>query len=254
VQGRSVYRVLQILVWISRLLCSIMVSILWFYPDHEALLWLSNNKTFFLMMALIEILSLTGSAIVLRIYQPPAVRLVDTSTHKSDEDRSGTPGPRSAILPAAVPENDLLAALSLSSKPVILSPHKPVFGQSSLKGSSPAINEEFNNEDMDWIPTNPASSSAFAGKAKLATETGTWLSPQRFFAPEKTTGLEGLLECAKIRDDPMVVDSPDARLRSSQEMLMQHVWQWRVTYVILAALVVSFLFAKEMPWSSQTKS
>lgn len=208
--------------------------------------------------------SLSGSAAVLRIHQPPSIRLVDTSTHKIDNFRSGTPASRSVTphpapplnLPAGVPENDLLATLSLSSKPIIINPHKPVFGHPSLKASSP-IKQETNSEDMDWTPTNPVSSSAFAGKVNLATETENWLRPQRFFAPEKTTGLEGLLECAQIQDDPMVVDPPDSRLRSSKiwPMLIQHLRRWCVSYILgVAAIVVSFLFSEKMPWSWPTKS
>jgi hypothetical protein len=199
--------------------------------------------------------SLTGSAVALRIHQPPAVRLVDTSAHKF---RSGTPAPRSATplhalkIPTAVPENDLLATLSLSSKPVIISTPKPVFGHPSLKGSSLVTKQDSNSEDMDWTPSNPVSSSA------LPLENENWLRPQRFFAPEKTTGLEGLLECAQIQDDPMVVDAPDSRLRSSNKiwpLLIQHLKKWHVTYFLsLGALVVSFLLANKMSWSWRTKS
>ena len=49
-------KVLQILVWISRLLCSTILSILWFYPDHEALLRLSSNKIIFQLMSFVELL------------------------------------------------------------------------------------------------------------------------------------------------------------------------------------------------------
>lgn len=153
-------------------------------------------------------------------------------------------------------ENDLLASLSLSSKPVILNPHNPVFGRPSLKGSSPVLKEETGGEDMDWVPTNPV--SAFAGLAKFTSETEDLLRPQRFFAPEKTTGLEGMLECARIQDDLMVVDAPYTTQPWSNERLptsMRHLWEWRVTFVFsLAAFVVSFIFAQQMTWSWQTKS
>jgi hypothetical protein len=154
-----------------------------------------------------------------------------------------------------VSENDPLAALSLSSNPVIISPNKPIFGHPSLKGPFPVIKEEIHSEDMDWTPT---STSASSGGAELATETENWLRPQRFFAPEKPTGLEGLLESARIQDHSMVIDAPDRKQRSSKEiglLLMQHLRRWGVTYMLSsAAFVVGLLFAQEISWSWLTKS
>ena len=178
---------------------------------------------------------------------------MDTTIHKFDKFRSGTPAPRSDTPPAAA--NDLLATLSLSSNPV--TSHKPVFGHPSLKGSSPAGKQEMDGEDMDWTPTT---TSAFTTNAKLAMETDNWLRPQRFFAPEKPTGLEGLLEGARIQDDLMVVDTPTERLHLRNKicsMLMKHLWHWGATYLLsLAGLLASFLVVKKMPssWSWLTKS
>ena len=111
---------------------------------------------------------------------------------------------------------------------------------------------------MDWTPTDPGLSSAFSGYIKLSTETEDLLRPQRFFAPEKSTGLEGLLECAQIQDDLMVIDAPYTRQPWSNERLlivMRHIRERRVAYVFsLAAFIVSFIFAKKISWSWQTKS
>ena len=99
--------------------------------------------------------------------------------------------------------------------------------------------QEINSEDMDWTPTSPVSSFT------LTPENENWLRPQRFFAPEKTTGLEGLLECAQIQDDPMVVDAAD-----SGNKIWVHLRKWRATYFLsLAVLVFSSLLSRKMSWS-----
>lgn len=52
-----------------------------------------------------------------------------------------------------------------------------------------------------------------------------WLRPQRFFAPEKPTGLEGLLQQTKlVDDDAMMVDGQPSRHTT---------WNWRIWIPIL---------------------
>jgi len=48
---------------------------------------------------------------------------------------------------------------------------------------------------MDWTPTN-----ASPVKVKNAGDDGDWLRPQRFFPPERPTGLESLFANTKLDD------------------------------------------------------
>lgn len=156
------------------------------------------------------------SYFVLRIQQPPLIRLVDTQAHNFAKSRSGTPMPDSRGTTPIAPkfpssssiEVETLHALSLSSKPVITQP-KPVFGLPSLHGASqphtpPARDPIPHDDEMDWTPTNPASATTFGKQQTVAFDNDdNWLRPQRFFAPEKPTGLEGLFESTRIQDEPM---------------------------------------------------
>jgi len=194
-----------------------------------------------------------GSAYILRIQQPPAIRLVDTSAHRFDKSRSGTPAPRSntprastpvaSKFPTMLPEHDILSSLSLSSNPVISNP-RPVFGLPSLNGSKPSTRaqKEPNEDEMDWTPTNPESSTPTFGKRPATSDSENWLRPQKFFAPEKPTGLEGLLESARIQDEPM----PYIQLDGAQSsVLTNHLRKWGSLYILILALVASTL-----KWSS----
>lgn len=127
----------------------------------------------------------------------------------------------------------MLALLSLSPKPIIAHAN-PVFGVPSLHGSTP-VNIASNGDAMDWAPTTSGDAS---GKADNDVS---WLRPQRFFVPEKPTGLEGLLESAKIQEDPMDLDSRvTARqgLRNFQA-LTSHLWKWGPFYILFIGALVS---------------
>ncbi|KAG5220125.1 Integral inner nuclear membrane protein [Salix suchowensis] len=173
----------------------------------------------------------------------PTIRLVDSKAHlhptasfSDSRSRSSTPFPipsfggrsssqasaRSTPTPA---DSDLLASLSLSSKPVI-TPTNPIFGLPSLLSSTSGATSQKDAHDvdamedddfyakddmaMDWTPIHPSHThqsdsraSRYKDKQKAAVDDddGSWLRPQRFFAPEKPTGLEGLFERAKLVDD-----------------------------------------------------
>jgi len=182
---------------------------------------------------------------VLGIQQPPSIRLVDTHSHKFDKSRSGTPMSDNQTLTPTVPkfpaitEHDALLSLSLSSNPVITRVN-PVFGLPSLPGSgTPPIvaKEEPNSDEMDWIPTNPAPNKR--------SDDNNWLRPQRFFAPEKPTGLEGLFESARIQDEPMPFHGNDQRQIRSHVL----VWKWGPVYILFFALLVASV-AYAMKWTA----
>lgn len=171
---------------------------------------------------------------VLRLQQPPAIRLIDTNTHKHPSrsttpyslTRASTPALGSTLTAA---EPDLLASLTLSSKPVI-TPTNPVFGLPSLISSVPQPSVEGeDNDEMDWTPTDPLSASASSGSREKFTQQedgGSWLRPQRFFAPEHPTGLEGLFERTKLVDDP----SGDRFTLSVTSRASAHIWNWWWVY------------------------
>ena len=189
--------------------------------------------------------TIIASFLVLRTLQPPVIRLVDTHTHKPDSSRSTTPNlgsrsntPTAPVFPTSS-EHDVLASLSLSSKPIIA----PVFGVPSLHGTT-LMNNASNDDEMDWTPTTSGDAS---GKAD---NDASWLRPQRFFVPEKPTGLEGLLESAKI-EDPMDLD-PQVTARQNVgyfHTLRNHLWIWGPFYTLSTGILVSTL-TFILQWSS----
>ena len=57
---------------------------------------------------------------------------------------------------------------------------------------------------MDWTPTS-------GGPKPQPPSESFWLRPQRFFAPENPTGLEGLLERTGLGDDVAMRDATESR-------------------------------------------
>jgi hypothetical protein len=178
-----------------------------------------------------------ASFLVLRTLQPPAIRLVDSQTHRLNSSHSTTPNigsrsntPTTTIFPT-LPEHDVLASLSLSSKPIIAHVN-PVFGVPSLHGSTP-VNDPSNDDEMDWTPTS--------GDASGRAGSDAWLKPQRFFVPEKPTGLEGLLESAKIQEDLMDLDPQVTAKQSLRNFhaLTNHLWKWGSLYILFIGILVS---------------
>lgn len=241
-QGKRTYNILQITAWAIRLGWSIFLSIRWFWPQYEL------NRKSLLTNFSFELINMLISWYVLDIQHPPSIRLVDTQSHKFDKSRSGTPmsdgqtlTPTVAKFPA-ISEHDALLSLSLSSNPVITRVN-PIFGLPSLPGpTTPSIvtREESNSDEMDWTPTNPA-------PIKRESENDNdWLRPQRFFAPEKPTGLEGLFESARIQDEPMPFHGNDQRRTSS----LDQTWKWGPLYILFFALLVATVMYT-MKWTAQ---
>lgn len=160
---------------------------------------------------------------ILRLRQPPAIRLIDTTTHKSDQSRSRSQTPIPASLASSAPEPDLLAGLSFSSRP-IMAPKAPVFGLPSLLSSlTPQADQHHEADEMDVdTPTDP--------KGKTKASDTLWLRPQRFFAPEAPTGLEGLFERTKIVDDVTMVDATSAPGSRPAGTPRPRLWNWWWVY------------------------
>lgn len=180
---------------------------------------------------------------IIRLQHPPAIRLLDSNAHLA-LSRSATPQVQSRSTTPSVPnfsapvEPDILAALSLSSKPII-TPTKPVFGLPSLLSSTPLTlaNTDRDSDEMDWTPANGIDSK---GKQKEAvSDDASWLRPQRFFAPEKPTGLEGLFERTKIDDDAMSVDGAT---QLSLGAWLNWNWLWLICALILVPLAAALAY------------
>ncbi|KAF8167742.1 Ima1 N-terminal domain-containing protein [Crassisporium funariophilum] len=255
IHGKRTYNSFQMLAWTSRLVSSIITSLRWFRPDLKLLVDPAQRYIYLFTMLVMEIITIIASCLVLRVQQPPAIRLVDTHSHKFTMSRSATPTPsfRSSTPAIAgvssLPEHDVLASLSLSSMPIIAH-NKPVFGVPSLHGSTPAKSgrEQPNDDEMDWTPTNPESSS---GRRVPESDTS-WLRPQRFFAPEEPTGLEGLFQSARIQEEPMQVRQKGSRSNAAFQAVSHHLWKWGPLYTLFVALLVISL-TYILQWSGLIK-
>jgi len=220
VRGKNRYIEMQMTAWFSRLVTSSLLALAWRRPDWDySISSPSSSRIYFAFCLFVEVATFTVSCMVIRLDQPPAVRLLNTNSHKSSLSRSATPhiSTREStpalglVRPSNHPDQDLLPALSLSSKP-ILTPANPVFGLPSLLSAVPSssASREIDADAMDWTPTD----SSCSGKPRTRQEPddGSWLRPQRFFAPEKPTGLERLFERTLLVDDtPMVIDEGKGR-------------------------------------------
>lgn len=77
-------------------------------------------------------------------------------------------------------------------------------------GEDTEIEEDYDDENaMDWTPTGPRAATASAAASRRrknkTSDENVWLRPQRFFAPEKPTGLEGLFARTRLDDDTMMM-------------------------------------------------
>ncbi|KAF9455088.1 hypothetical protein P691DRAFT_792180 [Macrolepiota fuliginosa MF-IS2] len=252
--GKKEYIVLQMINWSTRLLTSILFWLRWrdSKNDHFELYDPSSQlaRIYFSTITAIEVI-------------PPTVRLIDTHTHHFTPSRSNTPYPPSSGSRGATPapalsqpkdslqttsEPDLLAALTLSSKPVI-TPKNPVFGLPSLLSNPPPAQENQDDdvdEDenaMDWTPTDPRIVASRKRKNNTKhTDDNVWLRPQKFFAPEKPTGLESLFARTRLDDDAMMVDGQEEEPTTGGSMsakLAGHFkrWWWIYSTVIVPVVV-----------------
>lgn len=191
-----------------------------------------------LSLSIPPVQTFTVSCWVIRTHQPPTVRLIETDTHKSFRSSSVRPdGTARPITPAPRPsstEPDFLATLSLSSKPII-SPVNPVFGLPSLPLSQPSITP-VDEDAMDWIPSHASSQHSQAQQA----DNNLWLRPQRFFAPEKPTGLEGLFERALLVNDEPQAEIPPSR--TTHSVMTRHLSTWWWVYLLSLAPVCGVLY------------
>ncbi|KAH6916884.1 Ima1 N-terminal domain-containing protein [Coprinopsis sp. MPI-PUGE-AT-0042] len=265
IQGKRNYIICQMVTWASRLAFSI--SILLQQRGITLLPILAKQPFLYLSFALcIELLALLAYPLFMRVQHPPPIRLIDTHSHLSNlsNTRSNTPATsssqNSSPITTSVPklgEHDLLASLSLSSKPVLTPPPSktskpnPIFGMPSFGSSTslratappslePRVKREEDEDAMDWSPTSEEPPRQL--RAHVSEDSSTWLRPQRFFAPEKPTGLENIMaRTLRLDDDLMQVDPQEP---SSIPAILKNWRQWYlpVLFTICAMLAASCAF------------
>ncbi|TFK77253.1 hypothetical protein BDN72DRAFT_884803 [Pluteus cervinus] len=223
VQGKRVYIALQSVTLLSRLVTAgLLSSGFWgLHVDIINLQDLSSQKSriYYATLFITELTMFAVSFMALQVQHPPAIRLLDTAPHKALHSRAGTPLPPNtrAQTPIFQPlaEDDIMASLTLSSKPVLA---VPKFGMPSLRPSAPPKSEGDDSMAMDWSPTDPAGEDAKLGSSNDSP----LLRPQRFFGPEKPTGLEGLFERTTIIDlsEPTRKSKP----RTKAGIVLDHPW------------------------------
>lgn len=152
-------------------------------------------------------------------------------------------------------EPDLLASLSLSSKPV-LPAHppagNPIFGLPSfpsVSGSSAHANgssrppsgmildDDDDERDPDAMDVDPASPVK-----QPQNDDGTWMRPQRFFAPEEPTGLETLFaRTIRIADTAEQTGSTSRTARHTPRTLAGvalRAWWWPACFIVATFLAI----------------
>ncbi|KAK7064357.1 integral inner nuclear membrane protein ima1 [Favolaschia claudopus] len=237
VRGKTRYIKLQMVTWATRLTTSIILATYRLNradPLHLSLFPSYPSRIYFSAALVIELGAALISYFTLQLQQPPTIRLIDTAKHMPDlsRSRSQTPIPSAPQNSSPEPEN-LFAGLTFSSKPMT-SPEKaaPVFGLPSMLSALTTSTEPVGDDSMDVdMPPN-------APKAKTGESSAVWLRPQRFFAPEAPTGLEGLFERTKIIDDITMSDATSSLASRSPSGRSQWLnWGWVYAAAFLTLLV-----------------
>ncbi|TFK30806.1 hypothetical protein FA15DRAFT_662859 [Coprinopsis marcescibilis] len=199
VHGRERYIACQMLAWASRLTFSTL---------HRHGIALPYGRLYLPFALIVEFIALFAYPLFLRVQHPLPIRLIDTHSHlnNSSLSRSATPAASTSRVstPLAqsfpkITEQDLLASLSLSSKPV-MSPN-PVFGLPSLISNTTSLGASQKPRDEDAMDWSPINGNGVHGDVQVKVEDASWLRPQTFFPPEKPTGLENLFAQTRIADD-----------------------------------------------------
>ncbi|KAI0068293.1 hypothetical protein BV25DRAFT_557601 [Artomyces pyxidatus] len=215
VRGEKKYVRLQFVVWMCRFVAASLIALSWYNPSMDYLSFQDepssrNSRVYFALSSLVELYVITRSFFVLRLHQPPSVRLLDNysrSTTPLLSSRSATPSLTfPSNFPPAPPAShtippEMLDSLSLSAAPVLprVRQTSPVFGHPSLVPTPLPTSEDVRMDEddpdaMDWTPTSPAPTPA-------APITNNWGREPRAFKPsDQTTGLESLLARTNIED------------------------------------------------------
>ncbi|KAF8140403.1 Ima1 N-terminal domain-containing protein [Boletus edulis] len=235
IKGKTRYVILQVLSWFSRFATSILLvlprqSSSWDYLHISAYPLSPRVSTYCSLSLLVEFLVFSSSFTILHLQRPPSIRLIETTPLRGTPESSGHSA-RASPMPTAPLSNepDLLASLTLSSKP-LMSPTNPVFGRPSLVSqASPIKIDESPDEDaMDWTPTNL---SPVKAKDVVDDHDGAWLRPQRFFPPEHPTGLESLFANTKLDDRNVHSAKPTSAAQ-------RDFWNMKAIGLLIAAITI----------------
>ncbi|KAF8349745.1 Ima1 N-terminal domain-containing protein [Amanita rubescens] len=219
VKGKRTYIFLQMTAWFLRLFTATMLTVRHYKPHIRPSQ--EHTQVYLLFTLAVEITVFAASLFVIRLQQPPAIRLINSKSHASSLSRSATPAGHSRATTPGISTHSAvepdLTTLSLSSKPIIAPPNPSLH----------VLTEDL--DEMDWTPTDPVAYSTFQ-KRKQRSETfddDVVIRPQRFFAPEQPTGLEGLFQKTRLTDD--APSSPTNGWHLVQRTVMLHlVSSWRL--------------------------
>ncbi|EJF66801.1 hypothetical protein DICSQDRAFT_95566 [Dichomitus squalens LYAD-421 SS1] len=268
VHGKQQYNALQLMAWFARLATATLLVLPRLKPSLDAVhLWTDPlahcARIYTGTMLVCEISTLLACAFVLKVQHPPPVRLVDSKGRL--RQLSATPSLSSSrdVTPVA-PEPDMLSTLTLSNKPVLSAPsvQNPIFGMPSLHTAasqasppprtnsaaprSPDMDVDMDDDD-DREPDPDAMDIDRASPVKQRNDEGSWLRPQRFFAPEEPTGLETLFaRTIRLVDtsdqNERAARSADGRRYASSRKTGRFLRNWRIwlTLSVVPLLAVGY--------------
>ncbi|KAL4069741.1 Ima1 N-terminal domain-containing protein [Scleroderma yunnanense] len=260
VRGKGRYITLQLTAWFSRLVTSVLLVMPRYhigsdYLDLSTYPGSYRIRIYCSVSLALELTIFITSFTTLHLQRPPSIRLINSSTHSHLQLLSSRSTPELAsttttnVRSSSVPifptftEPDL-TTLTLSSNPVAPSLSSPVFGMPSLlstagSGSPIKVDDNHDEDAMDWSPTDPSPPKRKPGETSINDEDSSWLRPQRFFPPEQPTGLEALFASTKLNDE----DGKASNLTKTKA------WMWKrqggkgVVYTFPSALVWRWLGA-----------
>ncbi|KAJ7275202.1 Ima1 N-terminal domain-containing protein [Mycena haematopus] len=220
VRGKTKHITLQMVSWASRLTTSIILAAYWTHKTD--LLRLSQfpssrSRVYFSVSLVLELCATFSSLFILQLQQPPAIRLIDTAKHKS-------------VPLAHAPKPPLLVRLPLHRSLKIFS-RGCLSRQSRLPFRKPLLYSECRPCFVPHAQAEQQHLRSMNGRRLAPTDAkrktkesgdSLWLRPQRFFAPEAPTGLEGLFERTKIIDDITMNDATSAPHSGSRPAS----WNW----------------------------
>jgi len=108
------------------------------------------------------------------------------------------------------------------------------------------MDEDEDENAMDWTPTVP--SPAKSRKILNDDDDGSWLKPQRFFPPERPTGLESLFAGTKLDDKDQRPSSSThpTHARATLYFFTKRRWWVGAASLILVLGALAFKFWQRM--------
>jgi len=275
-RGKTLYNLLQFLAWLSRLSAAMTLVLVRYRSDLDFVAELINKRPgpYAIVSLLFEGAVLAVSIYFLGVQRAPQVRLLESSSQlpsrmsvppSAPTSRSGTP---------VASEPDVFASLTLSNKPVVSGlSSNPIFGLPSLSQANPApalgqengdamdadVNDAEEEEEeerdpnaMDWTPATPARAKGKQRANGVMNDDGSWLRPQRFFAPEEPTGLENLFaRTIKLADNDDGAKGQRRGMGKGRSRKIPGVW---MRIGICAVLLIPLIAVSWKVWGRSRRS